>query len=377
MAGTLQNSLRTVRERETFLQDLIDAVPDGIRVIADDFSVLKTNRAYCEQLGMTMDQAIKLPCYRSSHGRSEPCVPTLVTCPLAEVKKSSEPIKTLHQHVRADGSGFLVEVFAAPVRAKVDGVEKTLVVESIRDAAKDVQYSHEQRLAELGQLAAGVAHEVHNPLASMRIGLQALLRDAKDETIDNSHLVDQLDTIDAEIDTCIDVTERLLKLSVPPGDQQELVAVNAAVRDTMSLLELEAEQLGVVVELVLNPGDPRVMAAENDLRMVIFNLAQNAFHAMPKGGTLTVRTDTSNSDVRLSFEDTGVGIDADDLRHVFEPFFSRRADGVKGTGLGLPICKTIIERHGGRIELISEPGEGTGCTVNLPNVDFQNAQGKP
>jgi signal transduction histidine kinase len=250
-----------------------------------------------------------------------------------------------------------------------------LVVESIRDAAKDVQYSHEQRLAELGQLAAGVAHEVHNPLASMRIGLQALLREAKDETVDGDHLVDQLDAIDAEIDTCIEVTERLLKLSVPPGDQQELVAVNTAIQDTMSLLKLEAEQLAITVDLALDPGDPRVMAAENDLRMVVFNLSQNAFHAMPNGGTLTVTTKTSGHDVQLSFDDTGVGIDADDLRHVFEPFFSRRADGVKGTGLGLPICKAIIERHGGRIELISELGEGTRCTVNLPNVDFQNAQG--
>ena len=79
----------------------------------------------------------------------------------------------------------------------------------------------------------------------------------------------------------------------------------------------------------------------------------------------------------MSFEDTGVGINADDLRHVFEPFFSRRADGVKGTGLGLPICKAIVERHGGRIELASQPGEGTRCTVNLPNVDYQNEQGEP
>ena len=377
MAAALQTSLGAVRERETFLQDLIDAVPDGIRVIADDFSVLKVNRAYCEQLGMTMDQVTTMPCYRSSHGRSKPCVPTLVTCPLVEVSKSGKPVKTLHQHVRADGSGMLVEVFAAPVRVKVDGDERLLVVESIRDAAEAVQYSHEQRLAELGQLAAGVAHEVHNPLASMRIGLQALLRDAKNGAFDRCDVVGQLDTIDAEIDTCIEVTERLLKLSVPPGDRQELVAVNAAANETMSLLKLEAEQLGVTVELALDPGDPRVMAAENDLRMVIFNLAQNAFHAMPNGGTLKVGTSTSGHDVQLTFEDIGVGINADDLRHVFEPFFSRRADGVKGTGLGLPICKAIIERHGGRIELTSEPGEGTRCTVRLPNVEFQNGQGDP
>ena len=257
--------------------------------------------------------------------------------------------------------------------AKVDGVEKTLVVESIRDAAQAVQYSHEQRLAELGQLAAGVAHEVHNPLASMRIGLQALLRDAKDEAVDGHHLISQLDAIDAEIDTCIEVTEQLLKLSAPPGDQQELVTVNVAVKDTMSLLGLEAERLEIAVELDLDPCDPRVMAAENDLRMVIFNLAQNAFHAMPNGGELTVMTGTAGREVHLTFKDTGVGIGAEDLRHVFEPFFSRRADGVQGTGLGLPICKAIIERHGGRIELTSEPREGTRCTVNLPNVEFQDA----
>lgn len=373
MAVALQNSLVTVRERETFLQGLIDAVPDGIRVIADDFSVIKVNKAYCDQLGTTMDQAMRVPCYQSSHGRREPCVPTLVKCPLVELSKSDQPIKTLHQHVRADGSGLLVEVFAAPVQAKVDGADRTLIVESIRDAAQTVQYSHEQRLAELGQLAAGVAHEVHNPLAAMRIGLQALLREAKGEAVDSHHLIGQLDAIDAEIDTCIEVTERLLKLSVPPGDQRELVALNAAAEDTISLLGLEAERLEIVVELELDPGDPRAMAAESDLRMVIFNLAQNAFHAMPKGGKLVVTTRTVDNEVQMSFGDTGVGIRAEDLRHVFEPFFSHRADGVVGTGLGLPICKALIERHGGQIELTSEPNQGTLATVRLPNAEFQGA----
>jgi signal transduction histidine kinase len=113
----------------------------------------------------------------------------------------------------------------------------------------------------------------------------------------------------------------------------------------------------------------RILATDSDLRMVALNLAQNACHAMPRGGALTVRCTRDQNHVRVVFEDTGVGIDPRDQLRIFEPFFSRRADGVRGTGLGLSITKSIVENHRGTISVSSEPGQGSRIAVAFPDAD--------
>ena len=118
-----------------------------------------------------------------------------------------------------------------------------------------------------------------------------------------------------------------------------------------------------------------VLAADSDLRMVTLNLAQNACHAMPKGGRLGIRCRREGEWVSIRFEDTGTGIAPDDRSRIFEPFFSRRADGVRGTGLGLSISKAIVEGHGGSIEVEGELGRGSRFRVRLRDVDAAQVAG--
>lgn len=369
MADTLAHHIAAVQEQKTFLQNLIDAIPDGIRVIGPDYRIALANQTYIQQLGHTAATVIGASCHGSSHHRDTPCPPHLISCPLVEIARNGHPVKTLQSFTRNDSSTLHVEVYGAPMLARSNGNETTYVVESIRDLDKQLQYSHQQKHATLSQLAAGVAHEIRNPLASIRIALDTLFKLRDSGVRDDEQLYDYLHVADRQIDRCIDITERLLRLSLPPSQTPDLVSINSAIQDTVSLMKLEALQRRVDIELTLSEQDARTVASDSEIRIVIVNMAQNAFHAMPNGGVLQVSSQTDAQYVVMDFADTGTGIRPDDLPYIFDPFFSHRADGGRGTGLGLPICRAIVERWGGSIEVTTQLDAGSQFTVRLPNAD--------
>ena len=370
MAERLALSLDQVREREDVLQATLDAIPDGIRVIDQDYRVLRANRAYIAQTGLSAAEVIGAPCYASSHRRSEACIPTLVSCPVAEMKSAGERMKFNDLHRVGDEDEVHVEVAAASMVVPTGEGMRLYVVEAIRDLEEMAKISHEQKLSEIGQLATGVAHEIRNPLASIRLGLQAAARGITSGDCDDA--VASLRVVDQEIERCIEITGSLLKLSTPSTTAVDLVSLNDVVREVMSLLAFEAEATGIAVHIDMEPM-MRVIAPDSEMRMIVTNLAQNAFHAMPDGGTLTMIGRFEDDDVLLTFVDEGVGIRQEDLERIFLPFWSHRADGVRGTGLGLAICRAILKRAGGTITVTSTPGRGSRFTVRMPNADSQNA----
>ncbi|MES9877023.1 MAG: ATP-binding protein [Candidatus Sedimenticola sp. PURPLELP] len=367
MAENLQEKISELAEKEAFLQSLVDAIPDGVRIIDSEYKVILANKTYRDQLGLSDNETLGY-CYETTHGRSEPCPPTLTSCPIHEITITQQPIKVLHQHVRTDGSKMGVEVYAAPLRSRIHGIEQQLIVESIRDLEETVKYSHEQKLSELGRLATGVAHEIYNPLASVRFALhdsqQAL--EAMDTPTDE--ISNYLNVLEKEVDKCVTVTERLLKLSAPPGSPTQLINISTLLNDTISLIKWEAESNKI--NIIQNyEEDIRLLAIDGDMRMVTLNLVQNAFHAMPEGGTLEISCSRGEKGVVIRFADSGKGIKAHDLKYVFDPFFSRRADGSHGTGLGLSIVKAIIENHDGTISVSSKPEQGSVFEINLTDPD--------
>ena len=369
MAQRLRATLREIHEREDFLQSLLDSIPDGIRVIGEDYQVLKANKAFCTQVNQPMDQVVGHACHHSSHGRTTPCPPSLVICPLEELKASGGPLTCRQHHVCGGGDDKLVEVSAAAMDLSLSGRRQRLVVESIRDLSTEMKHSHEQKLSLIGMLAAGVAHEIRNPLASIRLSLSRLGEAGRSDQDENGHLL----IVKDEIVKCIEITDRLLNLSVPAGRPQ-LVSLNMVVEDVMSLLRFEAERKAIEIDSHFED-KLRIICPDSDARMLVFNLVQNAFHAMPNGGTLTVRGEHIDGSIRLSFEDTGVGIRPEDQDKIFDPFWSRRADGIEGTGLGLSICRAIVERSGGLITVSSEAGQGSRFDVWLPDADAMEETG--
>lgn len=369
MAAHLAEQINDGLAQQRYLQELLDGLPDGVRVIRQrDYRIVAVNAAYCTQMGVSAAATLGQFCHRSSHQRDLPCVATMVVCPLNELRQPGQTLRCRHRHLRADGREVPVEVHAALLeRAGPDGREN-LVIESIVDLSQAVRFSQEQRLSELGLLAAGIAHEIHNPLGSMRLAVDGLLRGLRKGDDQPQRMLGYLEMMSAEIDRCSGVTQRLLLLSRPPVQQAQLVDLNRAVADTVLLLDFDASSHRIIQRLELDPAGPRVLADDSDLRMLVLNLVQNAHHAMPAGGELLVRTRQQGSNSLIEVIDAGCGIDEAVLPKIFDPFYSRRADSDMGTGLGLTICKTIVDRYGGRIEVASSAGKGSTFSVILPSA---------
>ena len=367
MAANLQSGIRELEEGRTFLQALVDAIPDGVRIIDDDFNMQLVNRTFREQTGCADKSWVGEKCYKAAHDLDEPCPAELMTCPLEEIRKDGNPVKVIHHHRCCDGNTLDVEIYAAPMTIVKEGKEVTLMVESIRDLTRQVNFTHEQRLSELGRLAAGVAHEIYNPLNTMKLALNSLVGMCEKQGR-QGELENYLSIVEQEMDQCIQITNRLLHLSAAPVGQLELVDIHQAVSDTLSLVKWDAEEASIEI-IDSFPEQPlRLFASDSEMRMLVLNLVQNAFHAMPSGGTLRITGSLKDGEVEVRFEDTGVGISAENLHRIFMPFFSRRADSVSGTGLGLPISRTIVERYDGTLEVESEPGKGSCFIVRVPEA---------
>jgi two-component system, NtrC family, sensor histidine kinase HydH len=226
------------------------------------------------------------------------------------------------------------------------------------------------RLAALGQMAAGLAHEIRNPLGSIKGAAQYL--QPVGQPLADGGTKEFLDIIVEEVDRLNNIVSQFLDYARPYRGDQKPLDINDVVRKTLNLVERE-EGAGAKVEIASNlvEGLPPVRADAEQLRQVFLNLAINALQAMPSGGKLQVATSLRRSTRRgaaaafleVRFRDTGVGIPPGDLRNLFIPFFTTKE---KGTGLGLPISQRIIENHGGTIEVRSQPGAGSAFTVLLP-----------
>ena len=226
------------------------------------------------------------------------------------------------------------------------------------------QLVRSERLSSMGRLAASIAHEVNNPLQSVRTCLELTL-----EELELGGEVDHENVVIAhrEIERVSQIVRRLLNLQRPGEERETHVVVNVALREVLDLLGKQFTQAKVRVTTELDPELPAVRGRNNQLKQVFLNVALNALEAMPGGGELRVTTArTPSKCVAITFADTGVGIPAPSLPHLFEPFYSTKPNGL---GLGLAVCLTIVEAHGGRIAVESEPGQGACWRVEIPAHD--------
>lgn len=369
MSTEISSHLGTISRSEAELQALIDAMPDGLRVIGPDFRIRRANRAFCAQVGLPPEAVTGAPCYLVSHGRDTPCPHTMVTCPVVElIEKGGTELTFRDRHLTAarDGAAHVVEVSSAQVWLAEGPGELSCVLETIRDLDVQARISQEERLSEIGLLAAGVAHEIYNPLSSVGFLISAIERRCPQPP--DTRGTSPFETIRAEIGKCIEITDNLLLLSAPPGEGRTLVEFERVVAGVLSLLNYQAQQGGITVAVALEPG-LRVIASDSDLRMLFTNLMLNAIHAMPRGGQLRLDGWRSPGEVHLAVSDTGVGIAPANLERIFMPFWSRRADATSGRGLGLAIVRAILERHGARIAVESRLDIGSTFTITFSDPD--------
>ncbi|MBI5427548.1 MAG: hypothetical protein HZA02_04625 [Nitrospinae bacterium] len=225
-----------------------------------------------------------------------------------------------------------------------------------------------RKLAAIGQLSAGVSHEVLNPLNIISLHTQMQLRKIKD----NPELIKYLNVIMNEAKRIEKIVSSLLKVSRENRDKEPSpVQIQAELESVLALVEKEYAVDNIEIRRDFQPDLPLVKADKDEIRQVFLNLIQNAKYAMRDQGTLTVSAEKINKEesghVRIKISDTGEGMSKEHLEKIFEPFFTTKPEG-KGTGLGLYIVHGIIERHRGTIAAESEPGQGTTFTIDLPAV---------
>lgn len=229
--------------------------------------------------------------------------------------------------------------------------------------AMQARVAQAERLASLGKLAAGVAHEVNNPLGGI-LSLTALtLEDMKKDDPDRENLEEVL----KQTERCRDIVKGLLDFSRQSEVKTELVDLNKILEATLSLIGRQALFFNVTVVKDLDPRLPSVMADTSQLQQVFMNILINAVQAMEERGAITITTRPSSSDnfVDVRISDTGCGIPQEKIDRIFDPFFTTKESG-HGTGLGLAIAYGIITKHGGTISVDSEVGKGSTFTIRLP-----------
>ena len=224
------------------------------------------------------------------------------------------------------------------------------------------QIGQSEKLASLGRLASGIAHEINNPLTGILTYSGMLLEDFK-----GTEFEEDVQTIIDETLRCRKIVRGVLDFARETRLEKEPANLNQVLDNTLSLLERHVHFHNVRIVRRFDPQVPDQMLDLNQMKSVINNLAVNAADAMPQGGTLTASTafDALNSTVTMAFEDTGVGIPEENLRKIFDPFFTTKDPG-KGTGLGMAVTYSIVRRHGGRVDVESEVGVGTKVFIRLP-----------
>jgi signal transduction histidine kinase/putative methionine-R-sulfoxide reductase with GAF domain len=224
----------------------------------------------------------------------------------------------------------------------------------------EAQLIRSERLAALGQLAAGIAHEIRNPLTSINILIHSLASNLPSETSQK----EDLQVIEEEIHRINEIVDQFLRFAKPSPPLFQKVEGTSIFEETLQLLRPQIEKQGIVVQKEFQTLPPILMDREQ-IKQVILNLLLNAVQAMPKGGHLVLKGQIPKDEqwVKLLIQDSGVGIPPEDINKLFDPFFSTKEGGI---GLGLSIAHRIIDQHHGKIEVESAPGKGTLFTLWLP-----------
>jgi PAS domain S-box-containing protein len=386
---------QALRESEQFLQNVFDAIQDGISVLDTDLNVIRTNRWIEEMYAHQMPLAGR-KCYKVYQQRQSPCpwCPTLRTVETGEVQTETVPYPS------ADDPKGWIELSAFPLKDEQgqvmsvieyvkDITERVRAEEELRESnqrlegtlaelkATQQQIVQQERLAAVGQLAAGVAHDFNNLLTGI-IGFAELVQ--MDPAVP-ARVHPELGRIVKQGRQAGHLVQQILDFSRKSMRQPQPLMLAPFLKEGVKFLERTIPET-IRIQLEIKAAEPMIQADPTQLQQVLTNLAVNARDAMPGGGELKLRLSSLTLGpgdespeldippgewVLLSVSDTGTGIPEEVLPHIFEPFFTTRAP--KGSGLGLAQVYGIVKQHGGNIEVESQVGEGTTFTICLPALE--------
>jgi PAS domain S-box-containing protein len=349
-----KRAVDALRESEEKYRTLIDSALDAIFLHDLEGRILEANSAAAERLGYSREELLSMRIQDILPEERRERFPRAIK-ELLE-KKS---IFFESEHLRRDGSTYPVEVSARLMEFR----GRRVVLAISRDVTQRKQMERQiiisEKLASLGVLAAGIAHELNNPLNNIYLLAQLIKEDlqagrAKEEDVE---------MILQQVQRASQIIRGLLEFSREGFVHFEEVDINAAIEEMLGFMEnmIKSRDVRVVKRL----GDvPKIAGDKTMLQQVLVNLITNACQAMPQGGEIRITTRRKNGDVEIEISDTGVGIRKEHLSKIFDPFFTTKDRD--GSGLGLAVSHSIIKRHGGEISVESELGRGSTFTIVLP-----------
>lgn len=352
-----KQAARLMRQSEERYRRLIAVSPLAILVNRDD-RVIFINDAGLRLFGaVKAEEILDRPTLDLFH----PDCHALVRERLHELLEGSTTAPVMEKKiVTLDGRVVDVEMSAA----KFIDEEGPAVVAMLRDVGErkrlQDQLRKTERVAELGTLASGMAHEIGTPMNVILGRAEYLMDRVKEEPIKKG-----LQTIVTQVERITKVMNQLLSFARRKPPERQALDLKAVVENSLEIFQERLARHRIRVETALGESCPMVQADADQMSQVLINLIMNAIHAMPEGGALRVAMEPTGEMVRLTVADTGHGIPKELIKSIFDPFFTTKEFG-KGTGLGLTVVKGIVEEHQGTIGVESEPGKGTMFTIMLP-----------
>jgi len=346
------------------LQALIDGIAHPIYTITDDWKLVVVNKSKADELGTTPEALSGRVCFRAFYNRTQPCDHCKVGLTLKEKTEQHWPVKwTGEDHLPREW-----EVSAYPIPGKQANSARAVLVWQNKTEERRLESSLMQagKLAAIGQLAAGVAHEINNPLTAINANAQMLkmIMPVEDENFESVDLIARAGERAAKVVRGLLDFARQEQYSFTEG------RVDESLQEALDLVNYQLQSAKINVTKEIDGSLPKVIASWEHMKSVWLNLLLNARDALlhindNRQLNITARLDKDGQSVQVLLYDNGKGMTSAETLHVFEPFYTTKGPG-QGTGLGLATCHRIIEQHGGEISIASKMGEGTTFIVSLP-----------
>jgi signal transduction histidine kinase len=345
-----------LRSWHDFLQSVIDGLSDAILIVNRDHNVLFANQA-AKRLGEVAAESLGR-CYDQNPNDRAACD----SCPTVRTFATGEIGHTSYSAVGGDGLQHYYEMWTYPIRNKEGHIDR--VIEIVRDVSEqkwlEAQLIQAEKMASLGEIASGIAHEIRNPLTGIKLGLNVL----KNELNGDSLKLEVMGRIARDIEMLDQVVTQMLDFTRKREVRRESCLLLDVLEKAIFYISKQARDQGIEIYREFKPTPP-IQVDPVLMQQVFLNLLLNAVQAMPGGGELhlSIGPQTEPPGIEVVIRDTGPGIPDENRSRIFQPFFSTKPGG---TGLGVPISERIVRDHGGQLRIDSEPGKGTSVTIFLP-----------
>jgi PAS domain S-box-containing protein len=360
--GEVQNYLVEIAREKGFLETIFNAILEGVIVTNPEGRILYLNRAACGFFGIESEASIGKPLAEVVRGID---MSALGGAGSGSVSRDLEVFYPENRILNF----YVVPLMSDEKNAQSrEAVGLAIILRDITESRRETEETIEvERFSALNMLAAGVAHEIGNPLNSLNIHLQLMQRNLRKVPPKvRASLEESVNVARSEVARLDNIITQFLRAIRPQALQLQPAEINQVLNEALQFLGPEIQDRDILLEKRLGQGMPLLQLDSDQIKQAFYNICRNAFQAMQSGGILHVETSQDAEHVKVVFADSGGGIAPENITRIFEPYFTTKSDG---NGLGLLIVRRIVRAHGGEVMLESAPGRGLTVTILLPRAD--------